>query len=83
MNLKKNMCPLDRALRSIVGVAMIVVALPFVGFVEGTVTAIVLAGFGVLNIASSLAAICPVYALAGLSSISEPEEEENALSSSH
>ena len=58
--MKKNMGPLDKAIRVIV--ALIVLALYFTGVISGWV-AIILGIFAVVFILTSIISFCPLYTL--------------------
>ena len=63
----RNMHRIDQAIRVVLGLALI-----WVGFIDKTyITSFWLSGivgvFGVINIVSAVAAYCPVYRVAGIS----------------
>ncbi len=70
MVIHKNLHPLDRAARTIVGLGC-----TYAGFIDGgyigNETICVLVGiFGLVNLGAALFSYCPVYQLAGISSCS-------------
>ena len=69
MVLKRNMHPIDQVLRVILGVALIYIGIFNKDLVSDALLGYLLAGFGVVNVVSGLLAICPVYAVAGISTL--------------
>ena len=59
--LRKNVGGLDRALRFVVGVALILVGLFVLGGWQGNVVGIIVAGFALIPLATSLIGFCPAY----------------------
>ena len=64
-----NMHPIDRAMRIAVGVVFI-----FIGFftrdlISDPLFGTLLGVFGVINVVSSIVGVCPVYLMAGISTI--------------
>ena len=67
---KKNMGQLDRALRFIVGVALIPIGLFLLGGLQGNLPGILVAVFGVVPLlATSLIGFCPGYIPFGISTL--------------
>ena len=69
MMLQRNMCLIDRGIRTLVGVFML-----YVGFIDpgligihSQALGIVLGIFGLVNVGSVLLGHCPFYAITGLS----------------
>ena len=65
--MKKNLHPLDRILRGIIGVLVIVFALFNGDYLEEPILEILLGIFGLLNLISLVSSWCPIYHIAGIS----------------
>lgn len=79
MIFQHNMCTFDRALRVVAGIALL-----YVGFIdpdilgfESKLVSIVLGVIGLMNIGSAFMGHCPMYKIAGLSSIGEQEKNSD------
>lgn len=72
--LAKNMNRLDQVMRVGIGLTLIYFGFVDPSFIGDTLYAMILGLFGVLNLVSALVAFCPVYALAGISSLSKKRE---------
>jgi cyanate permease len=65
----RNMHPIDQMVRILLGIALI-----YIGFfnrevVTDPLLGILLGGFGLINLVSGLIATCPIYAIAGISTL--------------
>jgi hypothetical protein len=67
----KNLHPLDRILRGIIGVLVIGFVLFNDGYLEEPILEILLIIFGALNLISLISSWCPVYQLTGVSTCKE------------
>ncbi|MBD5769515.1 YgaP family membrane protein [Marinomonas colpomeniae] len=65
--MEKNLHPLDRILRGIIGVSVIGFVLFNDGYLEEPVLEILLIIFGALNLISLISSWCPIYQIAGIS----------------
>ena len=70
---KKNMGPLDRAVRFIVGVALVPIGLFVLGGTQGNAIGILAAAFALLPIATSVTGFCPIYVPFGISTLKQQE----------
>ena len=73
--MKKNMGVIDRAVRALL--AVVVVVLYFLGMISGTV-AIILGVLAVVFLMTSLVSFCPLYPLLGVSTCPKDESEQAA-----
>jgi len=64
MNISKNMCLIDRGMRTGLSIFLIYIGFVNTGLVANTALNILLGGFGVLNLLSAVCGWCPVYWLA-------------------
>ena len=69
MKTVRNMHPIDQVFRVLLGMALI-----FIGFfnrdlVSEPLLGILLGGFGMINLISGISGVCPVYTLAGISTL--------------
>lgn len=71
--LRKNVGGLDRALRFVVGVALILVGLVVLGGWQGNVVGIILAAFALIPLVTSLIGFCPAYVPFRISTRSDDE----------
>ncbi len=69
MVLKRNMHPFDQVLRVVLGVALIYIGFFNKELVSDALLGYLLASFGLVNVVSGLLATCPVYAVAGISTL--------------
>jgi len=72
MNIKKNLCMIDRIARLSIGIACV-----YIGFIDTTLIANNIASFligifGAVNLFAFVTSFCPVYAITGLSTIKKP-----------
>ena len=74
VTLAKNMNRLDQAIRTVIGLALIYFGFVDPSFIGDRLYAVILGLFGVLNLMSAVVAFCPVYALAGISSLGKKHE---------
>ena len=65
--MKRNLHPLDRLLRGIIGIVFTGFALLNGDFIEEPILEVSIGLFGVLNLISLLSGWCPVYHVAGIS----------------
>jgi hypothetical protein len=65
--MEKNLHPLDRYLRGVIGVSVIGFALFNDSYLEEPILEILLILFGTLNLISLVSSWCPVYHLTGIS----------------
>tara|TARA_R110001606_G_scaffold126312_8_gene260162 strand:- start:941 stop:1156 length:216 start_codon:yes stop_codon:yes gene_type:complete len=65
--MKKNLHPLDRAIRGVVGIVLTGFALFNGDYLDEPVLEVLIGVFGVLNLISLLSGWCPVYHFAGIS----------------
>jgi len=65
--LKKNMGLIDRLIRIAVGILLIYLGAINADIIMNTVVRYCLVGFGVINVATSIIAICPMYKLIDIS----------------
>ncbi len=66
---KRNMSALDAAIRLLTGALLIWVGFIADDIIANQLLANIVGAFGLLNISSSLMRYCPVYRLAGLSTV--------------
>jgi len=69
MNKNRNMHPIDRALRIAIGLSLI-----FIGFftrdlISDPLFGTLLGIFGIINVVASIVGVCPVYLMAGISTL--------------
>ena len=69
MKIQRNMHPIDQVLRLLLGIILI-----YIGFFNGELVSdalfrTLLGCFGVINLVSGIMAVCPVYLMAGISTI--------------
>ena len=69
-----NMCGVDRCLRAALGVALIALGVFVPMISQTTFLSAVVIGFGLLNLFSAVMSFCPVYRVAGLSTVRESEK---------
>lgn len=69
MTFHRNMHPIDQVLRIFLGIALIYIGFFNRELVSDALLGNLLGGFGVVNVVSGLVGICPVYAVAGLSTL--------------
>lgn len=72
MALCKNVGPIDRALRAVVGVVALVLAFTMLGVMEGSLWGIVAAVAGVVMLGTAAMRMCPLYIPLGLSTCKVP-----------
>ncbi|WP_421856501.1 YgaP family membrane protein [Marinomonas sp.] len=65
--MKKNLHPLDRAIRGVVGIVFTGFALFYGDYLDEPVLEVLIGVFGVLNLISLLFGWCPVYHFSGIS----------------
>jgi hypothetical protein len=70
---KKNMGPLDRTVRFIVGVALIPIGLLLLGGWQGNLTGVIIAVFALLPIVTSVTGFCPLYVPFGISTLGKEQ----------
>ena len=73
--MKKNMGVIDRAVRALL--AVVVVVLYFLGMISGTV-AIILGVLAVVFLMTSLVSFCPLYPILGVYTCPKDESEQAA-----
>jgi len=71
MKVVPNMNGIDRVIRLLLGIAMIYFGFFDRSLINDALYGMLLGLFGVLNVGSSLVRICPVYTLAGISSLKQ------------
>ena len=71
--LRKNVGGFDRALRFVVGVALILVGLFVLGGWQGNVVGIIVAAFALIPLVTSLIGFCPAYVPFQISTRSDDE----------
>ena len=64
----KNLHPIDRMARGVIGIVILGFLLLNNGYLQEPILEILLVAFGVLNLVSLISGWCPVYHLAGISS---------------
>jgi hypothetical protein len=67
MSFKRNLHPLDRVIRALLGLGCV-----YIGFIDQTIIGNTLASilvgiFGVINLFAALVSYCPIYGIAGIS----------------
>mgnify|MGYP001577199734 FL=1 len=62
-----NAGKLDRSLRVIMGSVLIYFGFIDTGFISQPLLAVLIGIFGIINILAAVTGVCPVYALAGIS----------------
>ncbi|MBU2237934.1 MAG: DUF2892 domain-containing protein [Gammaproteobacteria bacterium] len=65
--MKRNLHPLDRVIRGVVGIVFTGFALFNGNYLEEPVLEVLIGVFGALNLVSLLSGWCPVYHVAGIS----------------
>ena len=65
----KNMCGLDRGLRLLLSIVLLGVAFLVPAIASNTLLSILVASFGLVNAMSAILSFCPVYLVAGISSL--------------
>jgi len=63
----RNAGKLDRSLRVIMGIVLIYFGFINTGFISQVLLATLIGIFGIINILVAVIGVCPVYALAGIS----------------
>ena len=71
MKVVQNMSRIDQVLRLLLGIAMIYYGLFDHSLIGDALYGVLLGLFGILNVGSSLVGICPIYVLAGISSLKQ------------
>lgn len=71
MKVVPNMNRIDQVLRLLLGIAMVYFGFFDRSLVSDAVYGMLLGLFGVLNLGSALARICPVYTLAGIATLKQ------------
>jgi len=74
MDVKTNMCRLDRFIRIALGLVLIYIVFISSYLDMGTFIKVLLGIFAIINIGSGLLAFCPVYNLANISTEKKPPE---------
>jgi uncharacterized membrane protein YuzA (DUF378 family) len=69
MNKNFNMHPIDRALRIVVGVFFILIGFFTRDLISDPLFGMMLGTFGLINVISSVVGVCPVYLMAGISTL--------------
>ena len=69
MNITKNLNTVDRTLRGLIGIFITAFALFNGDFIQEPVIEILLGVFGCLNLISLISGWCPVYHIAGISTL--------------
>jgi hypothetical protein len=72
----RNVSRLDRVLRLVAGLLMVMVTAPGVSFLEETILRYPIFVFGIVNIVTAAAGWCVVYHSFGISSCALPDEGE-------
>lgn len=65
----RNMHPIDQVLRVLLGIALIYIGFFNAELVTDALLGILLGAFGVMNLLSGIVGFCPVYRVAGLSTL--------------
>ena len=71
---KKNMGRLDRTLRAIVGVALVPIGLVALGGWQGYLIGLLVAGFALWLLVTSLTGFCPGYIPFGISTLDREQQ---------
>lgn len=69
----KNMCSLDRGIRFLLGIVLILVAFFVPAVSSNSLVYVLVVAFSAVNFISAGISFCPVYYVAGLSTTSEAE----------
>ena len=69
MTFNRNMHPIDQILRVLLGITLIYIGFFDRELVSDALLGSLLGAFGVVNMVSGFVAFCPVYAVAGLSTL--------------
>lgn len=72
----KNMCGFDKGCRFVLGIVLIIIVFYVPAVADNTLVSIIVAVFGAINILSASASFCPMYHVAGISSLSKPSETD-------
>lgn len=75
----RNMCSIDRILRLAVGIALLYIGFIDPGFlgIKSQLLSVLLGVFGLINIGSAFMGHCPVYKIAGLSSLGKQDKNSD------
>ncbi len=65
--MKANENGVDRALRLVLGVALLVASFMWLGVADGEITGIIAAAIGAVLVLTGLVGFCPAYRLVGMS----------------
>ena len=80
MAMMKNTSNIDRAIRLMIGILLLIVAFAVDAVANNMVLKVIVLAFSTMNLISALTAFCPVYFAAGLSTLKteSPSESHNA-----
>ena len=73
---KRNTNIIDRSVRLVIGVFLMIVAAPGVDLLGGSIFKLVIFLFGALNVATAFSGWCVVYHMAGISSNAAADDSE-------
>jgi len=76
--MKKNLHRIDQSIRFVVAFACIYFGFIEDGFIQDGFLAGAIGTFGVINLLAASMRFCPFYHLAGINTIGQPKEEQQA-----
>jgi len=67
MTVCKNVGPIDRGLRALIGIVALVIAFTSLGVMDGSIAGIIAAAVGAVMLLTAALGLCPLYVPIGLS----------------
>jgi len=67
MSVCKNVGPVDRGLRALIGIVALVIAFTSLGVMDGSIAGIIAAAVGAVMLLTAALGLCPLYVPLGLS----------------
>ena len=80
MTMMRNTSNIDRAIRLAIGIVLLVVAFAADVVASNLLLKIIVLAFSTMNLISAVTSFCPVYFVAGLSTLKSEQSAENQSS---